>query len=133
MRLSSQLPPASELARAPASELAESRALDAASNPGHLAVAEGGWLLDHYETEQLCEKLSLEQLQALRSRLEDNQGFRAAQQGILQVRQHMNSTNSYGERRHKPLRRSSLQSPGRAGFALLLAQPSCSSVARQVA
>ena len=60
--------------------------LDAALNPGHLTIAEGGRLLDHYETEQLCEKLSLAQLQALRSRLEDNQGFCAAQQGILQVR-----------------------------------------------
>lgn len=52
----------------------------------HAAEGEGRRLLPDYETEQLCEKLNLGQLQTLRGGLEEKAGSRAAQQSLLQVR-----------------------------------------------
>ena len=42
-------------------------------------------MLGDYETEQLCEKLTLLQLSALREGLEGRSGSRAGQQSLLRV------------------------------------------------
>ncbi len=48
-------------------------------------AAEDGRLLGDFETEQLCEKLTLLQLSALREGLEERIGSRADQQSLLRV------------------------------------------------
>lgn len=48
-------------------------------------AAEDGRLLGDFETEQLCEKLTLLQLSALREGLEGRIGSRADQQSLLRV------------------------------------------------
>lgn len=47
---------------------------------------EGGKLVDDWTMEQLCEKLSLDQLRSFRERLEQLAGDRAAQSTLCQVR-----------------------------------------------
>lgn len=57
--------------------------------------ADGGKLVDDWNMEQLCEKLSLDQLRSFRERLEQHAGDRAAQSTLCQV--------------HKPIRPAALQ------------------------
>lgn len=50
-----------------------------------MLLSEDGRLLGDYETEQLCEKLSLVQLSVLRKGLEAEDGSRTRQQSLLRV------------------------------------------------